>query len=171
MRYDFVPNLVTGGNLVAGVLALAGVEQGRYALAAYLILAAVVLDGLDGKVARLLHISSDFGRELDSLADLVSFCVAPALLFYAGGLAGLGVPGLAAVVMMVLGGALRLARFNMGSPPGHFEGLPTTAAGGIAAGFWLLSGWLGLSVPPGVSAAVLAVLALLMVSRIRVPKF
>lgn len=170
MRLNYLPSLLTVGNLAAGVLALAEIQQGRLALSAYLVLAAVVLDGLDGKVARALHVESAFGRELDSLADLVSFCVAPSFLFYAGGLAGLGVVGLTAVVAMVLAGALRLARYNVDGPPDYFVGLPTTVAGGIAAGLWLVTAWLGVHPPGGVWALVLLLLALLMVSRIKVPK-
>lgn len=170
MRYDWVPSLITLVNLAAGVGALTEIQRGRLSAAAYLILVAVIMDGLDGKAARLLHVASSFGKELDSLADIVSFCVAPALLFYAGGLFGLLVIGPAAAIMMVLGGALRLARFNVSGPPDHFVGLPTTVAGAVAAGVWLVSAWLGVPLSPAVSAAVLVVLALLMVSRIRVPK-
>lgn len=170
MRFDYLPGLFTTGNLAAGVLALAAVARDRYELAAWLVLTAVVLDGLDGRVARALRVESDLGRELDSLADLVSFCVAPSFLFYARALSGSGVIGLAAVLVMVLAGALRLARFNVEGPPDYFVGLPTTAAGGIAAGLWLLSAWSGINPPSPVWAALLLVLALLMVSRIRVPK-
>jgi len=170
MRSEYLPNLATVGNLTAGVLALAAAYRGHPALAAYLVLTAVVLDGVDGKLARFLHTASAFGRELDSLADLVSFCVAPALLFYADGLASLRAAGLAAVIAVVLAGAVRLARFNVGGPIDHFQGLPTTAAGAIAAGAWLVPEWLGVSLPPPVVATLLFALAAAMVSRIRVPK-
>jgi len=170
MRSEYLPNLATVGNLTAGVLALTAVYRGYPVLAAYLVLTAVVLDGVDGKLARFLKTTSAFGRELDSLADLVSFCVAPALLFYADGLARLRGVGLAAVVAMVLAGAVRLARFNVGGPADHFEGLPTTAAGGIAAGISLVVVWLGVAVPPPAGAVLLFALAGAMVSRISVPK-
>jgi CDP-diacylglycerol--serine O-phosphatidyltransferase len=109
---------------------------GEYSLAALMIALALVLDGLDGLVARLTGTASDFGRELDSLSDLISFGVAPAVLAYCWALSDLGRPGMVGAFGFVLCGALRLARFNIQTGSAerrHFVGLPIPAAAGALA--------------------------------------
>jgi CDP-diacylglycerol--serine O-phosphatidyltransferase len=139
-------------------------------------LAAILLDGLDGRVARITRTSTDFGLEYDSLADLLSFGVAPALLLYTWLLKPYGRIGWLAVFLFVLCGALRLARFNVQvseSPPSHFTGLPIPAAAGLVASYVIFA----LEVPqmatirPLVIALAVYVLAGFMVSAIRYRSF
>lgn len=147
-------------------------NAGRFDRAAFGIILAVVLDGLDGRIARLARSTSRFGEEYDSLADVVSFGVAPSLLAYhAGDLALLGRTGWVMAFLFTVCAALRLARFNVSTSryPGRFEGLPSPAAAGtVASTQWFVSLMReqGFSVylPEGLVAAGLMVLGLLMVS-------
>jgi CDP-diacylglycerol--serine O-phosphatidyltransferase len=163
--------LLTTGNLFCGFLALLLAGQDRYTEAALAILVAIVMDILDGKVARLTRTTTPFGVEYDSLADVVSFCVAPAFLLFAWALSQLGRAAWLAAFLFVICGALRLARFNVASPTAdrrYFVGLPTPAAAGLAASVVLflgdeeLSRWELLAI----SSATYLV-ALLMVSTFR----
>ncbi|MFA0888372.1 MAG: CDP-diacylglycerol--serine O-phosphatidyltransferase [Synergistales bacterium] len=158
-----IPNMITSGNILSGILSMILTLQGHYQPAAWLILAAVFFDAMDGKMARSLGGSTEFGVELDSLADVVSFGAAPALLFYAVFLWGwFGIVGALAAAFFGLCGALRLARFNVCHLPGPFQGLPIPAGGLFLAS--LVMG--GFSLPP-VLAGLLAVgTGLLMVSSI-----
>ena len=168
MFNKFIPNIFTLANLFLGFLALIYTMDGEFRLAAILILFSVVLDGLDGKVARRLDATSNFGKELDSLSDLVSFGVAPAILVYAFILqANLGVLGLFFAVVFALCGAVRLARFNVLEITTHFVGVPITAAGGLIALLILF----GTSLPAVYFAVTTVLLAFLMVSSIKIPKF
>ncbi len=108
-----LPSLLTTGNLFCGFLALLLTVQGRYTDAAIAIFVAMVMDLLDGRVARLMKATSQFGVEYDSLADVVSFGVAPAFLMYSFALAKLGRPAWFAAFLFAICGALRLARFNV----------------------------------------------------------
>ena len=108
-----LPSVLTSVNLFFGVLSLVRSVQGQYDFAALFIALSILLDGLDGLVARLTGTASDFGRELDSLSDLIAFGVAPAFLAYSWALSGLGRVGVAVTFAFVLCGALRLARFNI----------------------------------------------------------
>lgn len=126
-----IPNLITTGSLFAGFYAIVTSISGRYEAAAIAILIALVLDGLDGRLARLTQTTSGFGLQYDSLADLVAFGVAPALLVYLWALKDFGRFGWVAAFLFVACGALRLARFNVqtGSiDPRYFNGLPIPAA-------------------------------------------
>ncbi|MFZ5591898.1 MAG: CDP-diacylglycerol--serine O-phosphatidyltransferase, partial [Bacillota bacterium] len=143
----------------------------RYHLSALMILLAAVLDGLDGRVARRLGIASEFGKELDSLADLVSFGVAPAMLFYGLGLGELGWPGLLGVLLFVLCGALRLARFNVLNIKTYFLGIPITFAGSLVALFALINLSPYVTMHLYLMLAFLLLLSWLMVSKIKIPKF
>jgi CDP-diacylglycerol---serine O-phosphatidyltransferase len=127
-----IPSLVTAGAFFCGFLATISIFRGHYEYAVGCIALSFILDGLDGRVARRLNATSPFGRELDSLSDVVAFGVAPALLVYSWGLSRLadefGV--LVAFLFAVCGGA-RLARFNVNTsdePKKHFQGLPIPAA-------------------------------------------
>lgn len=166
-----LPSLLTTANLFCGFLSLLLTMHQRYTNAALLIVVAIGLDILDGKVARLTRTTTQFGLEFDSLADVVSFCVAPAALLYAWALASLGRAAWLASFLFVICGALRLARFNVHSGLADrrfFVGLPTPAAAGLVAGTVLLLA--GVEVPAwgqtAISAATYAV-ALLMVSTFR----
>ncbi|HZY31309.1 MAG TPA: CDP-diacylglycerol--serine O-phosphatidyltransferase [Candidatus Methylomirabilis sp.] len=140
-----LPSLLTIGNLLCGVYAIVAVYNNDYTRSAAAILVALVLDGLDGAVARLTNSQSDFGVQLDSLADLVSFGVAPAILSYAwaikpfsqiGWLFGSIIP----TALFVSTGAFRLARFNVQTrnlDKRYFVGLPIPAAAAVIASFVL----------------------------------
>ncbi|KJS86841.1 MAG: CDP-diacylglycerol--serine O-phosphatidyltransferase, partial [Peptococcaceae bacterium BICA1-8] len=134
-----IPNIVTLANLLLGVVSLIYTMDSRYQLAAIAILLAMVLDGMDGKIARKLDVASNFGKELDSLCDLVSFGVAPALLVYSSILQDMGHIGLIIAVNFALCGAVRLARFNVLNITTHFIGVPIPLAGSLMALAILLS--------------------------------
>jgi len=185
LRYT-IPNSFTAMSLLLGVASIITTQLGDLELAAWIIVWCGLLDVMDGVSARLLKATSNFGAEFDSMADLVSFGVAPAVLILNAGLQIGGVEYdsdqfwllLVAVAVFVLAGAMRLARFNLTSEEttkGWFAGVPITAAGGglissivlvlihhedIAASFPL-----HLYFP-----VLMFVLALLMISRIRFPK-
>ena len=160
---QIAPNMVTSGNLLCGLFSLMLTMSGRYVPAAWLIFFAVIFDGLDGKVARMLGGGSQFGLEFDSLADLVSFGVAPALLLYHAFLKGwAGVLGPVVACFFALCVALRLARFNVVHIPGPFQGLPCPAGGLFIASYILA----GLAIPPAAMAVVLVGVGLLMISSI-----
>ena len=137
-----LPNLFTIGALFAGFYAIVQAMNGRWEHAAVAIFIAMVLDGLDGRVARMTGTQSAFGAELDSLADMVSFGVAPALIMYVFALKGLGKFGWIAAFVYCSAAALRLARFNTQievADKRFFQGLPSPAAAALVAGFvWVM---------------------------------
>ncbi|NPV89367.1 MAG: CDP-diacylglycerol--serine O-phosphatidyltransferase [Firmicutes bacterium] len=162
-----VPNAFTLMNLLLGILSLTYTMSGSFTLAAIAILLSAALDRVDGNLARRLGVSSDFGKELDSLADLVSFGVAPAILAYAAVLnPPLGVWGLVIAILFAACGAIRLARFNILNIGDHFLGVPITIAGGLIAAAMLIANRL----PFWAMAFVMVSLSALMVSKIRIPK-
>ncbi len=138
-----LPNLFTTAALFAGFYAIVQAMNLMFAQAAIAILVAMVLDGLDGRVARLTRTQSAFGAEYDSLSDMVSFGVAPALVMYEWALKELGRIGWVAAFVYCVGAALRLARFNTNLgvvDKRFFQGLPSPAAAALVAGFvWLAS--------------------------------
>jgi CDP-diacylglycerol--serine O-phosphatidyltransferase len=126
-----IPSLFTTGNLICGFFSLISTFNGEYFQAALFIIFANILDGLDGLVARVTKTTSQFGVELDSLADLVSFGIAPAVLVYYWALVPWGTWGWLAACLYAVCGALRLARFNVqvkNVEKSHFVGLPIPAA-------------------------------------------
>jgi len=137
-----LPNLLTTAALFSGFYAIVQAMNGRFDLAAVAIFVAMVLDGLDGRVARLTKTQSAFGAEYDSLSDMVCFGAAPALVVYEWALRGLGKPGWIAAFVYVAGAALRLARFNTlleVADKRYFQGLPSPAAAALVAGFvWII---------------------------------
>lgn len=162
-----LPNIVTLSNLIFGVISLWLTMEGQYKDAAVAILLAMVFDGLDGRLARRFKVTSDFGKELDSLSDLVSFGVAPALLAYASVLHLLGYAGLAIAIIFAICGAIRLARFNVLNIKTYFIGIPITFAGPLLSLFVLLSNRLPFYFYP----IITILLAYLMISKIRIPKY
>ena len=133
-----LPNLLTTAALSCGFFAITSAINGRFENAAIAIVVALVLDGLDGRVARLTNTQSDFGAQYDSMADVVSFAVAPAILMYTWALSPLGKLGWMAAFVHMAGGALRLARFNVqleNDDKRFFQGLPSPAAGAVLACF------------------------------------
>ncbi len=162
---SMLPSLLTTGNLLCGFSSLVLAAQGRYEPAAVLILWGIVFDSLDGQVARWLGIATDFGVEYDSLADVVTFGVAPALLWTQLVLAPLGRLGWVSGFVFVVGAAVRLARFNIqtneGQPMPYFQGLPSPGAAGSVAGISLLTASHVTLLQTGHRAAALALLPLL----------
>ena len=170
-----LPNLCTTGALFAGFYAVIAGMRGGFEAAAIAVFAAMLFDGLDGRVARLTNSTSKFGREYDSLSDMVSFGVAPALVVYSWGLVELGKLGWSVAFIYVACAALRLARFNTQSKVkdnAWFTGLPSPpAAAVIAAMVWVCNdtGWVGSELPVyiAVMAAVLtALIGFLMIARL-----
>jgi CDP-diacylglycerol--serine O-phosphatidyltransferase len=136
-----LPNLFTTGAMFSGFYAITSAIGGRYETAVVAIFVAMILDGMDGRVARLTNTQSEFGAQYDSLSDMVSFGLAPALVMYLWAFSSLGKVGLFAAFVHTAGGALRLARFNTQlatADKNYFQGLPSPAAAAILAGFiWI----------------------------------
>ena len=198
-KIPVLPNLLTAGNLLCGFFAILTIFEGmkfpsgteeafvHYQNATYLIFAACIFDLLDGRVARMCKSDGPFGREFDSIADVVSFGIAPAMLLAQAVLFNLEVPylGWAIAVLYLLCAALRLARFNcMAAAPKKpnqsmdFVGLPVPmAAGAVVSTMYLVidvTSNRNLIIPPVwqyVMAAVMAVVAILMMSRVIYPSF
>ena len=171
-----LPNLFTIAGLFAGFYAIVSAVKGLFDLAAIAIFVAMIMDTLDGRVARLTNTQSAFGAELDSLSDIVCFGVAPALVVFSWSLSDLGKLGWLAAFIYVAAGALRLARFNtqIGTEDKrYFQGLPIPSAAAIIASMV----WLGTEYAiPGTGIAVLVgpiviLTALLMVSNVRYHSF
>jgi CDP-diacylglycerol--serine O-phosphatidyltransferase len=144
-----LPNMITLAALFGGFYAVVMSMNGRFDLATVGIFAAMVLDSLDGRVARMTNTQSAFGEQMDSLSDMVSFGAAPALIAYEWSLRGLGRWGWIAAFVYCACAALRLARFNVNTgvvDKRYFQGLPSPAAAALVAGFiWLTTeaGWQG----------------------------
>ena len=136
-----LPNAFTTANLFAGFYAIVQAMNGRFEAAAVAIFVAMVLDSLDGRVARLTNTQSAFGEQYDSMSDMVSFGAAPALIVYEWSLRGMGKLGWLAAFVYVAGAALRLARFNTNIgvvDKRFFQGLPSPAAAALVAGLvWI----------------------------------
>ncbi|MBI3932352.1 MAG: CDP-diacylglycerol--serine O-phosphatidyltransferase [Acidobacteria bacterium] len=171
-----LPSLFTTGNLFLGFWAMVKTLHGQYGEAAPLVFWAILLDMLDGRIARLTGTASEFGGELDSLADVISFGVAPALLVYSWGFSD-WVPraGWLAAFLFVVCGALRLARFNVqrhAVDGRYFVGLPIPAAAGqVAAIVHFMPQGLTDRLQAAVGLAIVTTLAFLMVSTLRYPSF
>lgn len=173
-----LPNLFTTAALFAGFYAILAANHGRFEAAALAIFTAMVLDGLDGRIARLTHTQSDFGAEYDSLSDMVAFGVAPALVAYQWALASTGQLGWLAAFVYTAAAALRLARFNaqLGvADKRYFQGLPSPSAAAIIAGGVWIGEVYGVPVDHWVvglvALAMTTVAGLLMVSNYRFYSF
>ncbi len=162
--------MFTLGNLYCGFLSIGFAAKGHYSNAAILILIGMMLDSMDGRLARMLKADTTLGKELDSLADIVTFGVAPSFLVYYTYFIQFGLLGIAVAGLFPLFGAYRLARFNIStnkSNMNYFIGVPITAAGGILAILTLF----GDKIPNIITTVVFMALSFLMVSRIRIPSF
>ena len=170
-----LPNLLTTGALFGGFYAVLSGFSGQYEWAAMAIFAAMIFDGLDGRVARMTNTQSDFGVQYDSLSDMVSFGVAPAVVAYGWGLSSLGKLGLAAAFVYASCAALRLTRFNVQaelSDNKSFTGLPSPAAAAIVAGLVWSTYHIEMSPSLAITGALItAVSGLLMVSNFKYPSF
>jgi len=178
-----LPNLLTTGCLFSGFYAIVAAIDGNFERAGVAVFIAMIFDGLDGRVARLTSTESAFGKEYDSLADLVAFGLAPAIVSYQWGVARIAEYGKAwyrfgwlAAFFFACAGALRLARFNVraaAQDKRYFEGLPIPSAAAVVAAFiWLSSEWR----EPGLPGLIIAFLVTasagaLMVSRFSYPSF
>ncbi len=175
------PNLITSGALFAGFYAIVAGVDGEFARAAISLYVAMILDALDGRVARLTGTETEFGRQYDSLSDVIAFGLGPAVVIYQWGLDHMGdsgwvwdKAGWVIAFLFAVATALRLARYTARDSVGaknYFEGLPCPAAAGFVAGFvWLAaeSGWSGLPVLMLAGFVTLAA-ALLMCMRIAYP--
>ncbi len=171
-----LPNVFTSANLFCGFFAIIHAIDGKFETAAWAILIAIVFDTLDGKIARATNTTSRFGIEYDSLADLVSFGLAPGLMIYLWALKPFGRLGWLAAFLFVVCGALRLARFNSQqgtSGNNYFTGLPIPAGAGINATIVLLFAKLNMSVSAFYICIliILYTLSFLMVSSIKYNSF
>ena len=170
-----LPSMFTVANLFCGYACVVHAMHGDYATAALFIGVAMVLDMLDGRIARLTGASSAFGVEFDSLADVVSFGLAPAVLAFAWGLSPLGRLGWAAGFLYVTAAAMRLARFNIQTPTldkRYFVGLPSPAAGSVtAATVFAYPQGIGEYAEAFPALVLMLVLAFLMVSTLRFHSF
>ena len=182
----FIPTLLTMGNILCGFFAIASAMQEQWLPAGIAIGIAFALDGLDGRVARMTDTQTDFGFQLDSLADVISFGVAPAILAYMKWLQSLERLGILLAFLFVCGAAMRLARFNAydvedDSSGDYFNGLPTPAAAGavvsiyfiefkLSTGEFALPEWV-FDFYPLVMPVFLLVLSYLMLSNLKYPTF
>jgi len=170
-----LPTIFTIGNLFFGFYSLVLAFRGDFERAALMIVVAGVLDGLDGRIARLTGTTTEFGNQFDSLADVVSFGVAPALLVYRWALLPLGRIGWLVTFLFLVCAAMRLARFNIQSSVGDkrfFAGLPSpSAAGALACVVFAFPLSPELIWVPISAAILIATLGLLMVSRFRYRSF
>jgi CDP-diacylglycerol---serine O-phosphatidyltransferase len=175
-----LPNLFTTGALFSGFYAIVSGMHGKFEIAAIAIFVAMIFDGLDGRVARLTNTQSKFGAEYDSLSDMVSFGVAPALVMFSWALHDLGKFGWAVAFIYVACAALRLARFNTQidtQDKNYFSGLASPAAAAVvAATVWVSAeeGWVDTQLPVALmlfSAILTAVVGFLMISSIKYHSF
>jgi CDP-diacylglycerol--serine O-phosphatidyltransferase len=163
-----LPNMFTIANLFLGIISIIFVFNNEHELAAMMVIIAMLADGLDGRVARALNAQSDFGRELDSLSDVISFGVAPAFIMYVVAFQDMQALGWIVTAIFPICGALRLARFNVISGNHDcFVGLPIPAAGGILSTLALFYA----DIPVFVLLICTILLSALMVSNIKYPNF
>ncbi len=171
-----LPNLFTTAGLFGGFFAIVASMSGRFEAAAIAVFIAMFMDGLDGRIARMTNTQSDFGKEYDSLADMVSFGLAPALVIYQWALIPLGKVGFVAAFIYAAGAALRLARFNTQAgiaDKRYFQGLASPAAAALIVGFvWWGddAGWARENVA-WLAAALTVAAGVLMVSNVRYNSF
>ena len=171
-----LPNLFTTAGLFAGFYAIVQAMNGNFEYAPIAVYIAMAMDGLDGRVARWTHTESDFGAQYDSLADMVSFGLAPALVMYEWALSGMGKLGWLAAFIYAAAAALRLARFNTQTQSDRrlsFQGLPSPAAAASVTGLvWVLHSY---GVPGREISIIASVFTVLigaaMVSNIRYQSF
>ena len=169
MNKSSIPNILTFGNLIFGLLSLLMTFQANYKLSVIFILLAALMDRYDGQLARFLQVSSDLGKELDSLADLVSFGVAPSvLMFNLYDFISLGYLGYICFLIFPVAGAYRLARYNNSKFNNVYTGIPITLAGVLVALYALVT----LNSPHNfpLTITIMFILAYLMVSKFKIKK-
>lgn len=156
-------NTLTLTNISLGAFAIIHTIKGNLELSLLLIFIAALADRLDGMAARKFQIESELGKQLDSMSDIISFGVAPALLIYQAGLGSLGASGAFCTVLYIVCGAFRLARFNITESSSYFTGLPITAAGCILTFSYLGNNYFS----PLVYLFLLVLLSFLMIGNFR----
>lgn len=175
MRKSCIPNVFTFINLSCGIISILSVMNEKYALSGAFILLAGLVDRYDGRIARFLNVSSDLGKELDSLADLVSFGVAPSILVYIlfnlNSFGPNGLLGYAVLLLFPICGAYRLARFNTTNFDGSFTGVPITIVGCFMALISLILLNLNITAPIYAIVILMIIGSYLMVSTLRLKKF
>ena len=173
MRKSCIPNIFTFINLSCGILSILSIIESNYFLACIYILCAGLVDRYDGRVARFLCVSSDLGKELDSLADLISFGLAPSILTYFSfnfnTLGPKGIIGLILLLLFPICGAFRLARYNTVEFDGCFTGIPITVAGCFMALYNLLA--YNKTVNSIFPAFLIIIGSYLMISKLKFKKF
>jgi CDP-diacylglycerol--serine O-phosphatidyltransferase len=170
----YMANVVTAANLLFGAMSIFLSAIGRYVPAAWIIFFSVIFDIADGKIARGSQTSSEFGKQFDSLADLVSFIIAPSVLIFTLNRPEFFLWRLLVCLVAVFCGAFRLARFNSESEdkiPHFFNGLPPPAFGAFLAASVLIYYRYNLKIEPRVVSITVAILAIMMVSQIKYPSF
>lgn len=169
MKKSSIPNILTFGNLIFGLLSLLTTFQADYKLSVIFIFLAGLMDRYDGQVARFLKVSSSLGKELDSLADLVSFGVAPSvLIFYLYNLISLSYLGYVCFLVFPVAGAYRLARYNNSEFDNVYTGIPITLAGMLLALYALTTLNSRHNFP--LTIVIIFILSYLMVSRFQIKK-
>lgn len=175
MRKSCLPNVFTFANLSCGIFSLLCTLNEKYFLASIFIILAALIDRYDGRVARFFNVSSELGKELDSLADLVSFGVAPSVLIFTlynlSHLGPYGILGYILVIAYPICGAFRLARYNVSSFDGVFTGIPITIAGSIIAVFALITFNRVETITMVLAIIFMIILSYLMVSNLQLKKF
>ena len=170
-----LPSLFTTGNVFCGFYAFIAVLNEQFYFAAWAIVAGMIFDGLDGRIARLTKTTSAFGEQYDSLADIITFGMAPAFLAYSWVLKPFGRLGWMAAFLFLLCAALRLARFNVTKPEirsEHFVGLPSPASAVVIASIVIaFEDLFATRMNPFIMVMVVYALAFLMVSNIKYPAF
>jgi CDP-diacylglycerol--serine O-phosphatidyltransferase len=165
-----VPNLFTLANIGFGFFSMLAASQQQFSRSVFLLFGAALCDLLDGKTARMLDASTEFGMQLDSLSDAVSFGIAPAFLLYHAVLQRMGVVGMVIALGYVLTAVVRLARYNVVDTEISsvtFEGMPTPIAAGYMMSWVLVRD----SLPLSIIVAGTGLIAVLMVSTLKIPKF
>lgn len=173
MKKSHIPNLFTFANLSCGIFSLLFTLNYEYNIACLFILLAGIIDRYDGRIARFLNVDSEIGKELDSLADLVSFGVAPAFVaFLLFQLINLPILGYVILVLFPIAGAFRLARYNISDFDGVYTGVPITLAGTFLAVYSLIFTMLGGNITrlSWLTLFIMAILAYLMISKFRFSK-
>lgn len=168
---SWIPNAATGANIACGFVSMLFTAAGRFDMAVYLLVAAVLLDLVDGKLARKLNATSEFGKQIDGYCDLLSFGAAPALLAHQALLHELGAVGVGAVLVYLLAGVYRLARFTLYSDAHRKDSRTLGAPIPIGAGYLMAIALMRAQLDPRIALGVVLLMSAAMVSRWRLPAF
>ena len=171
---NYMANVTTAANLLFGAMSIFLAVIGKYVPAAWIIFFSIIFDIADGKIARMANGFSEFGKQFDSLADLISFVVAPAVLIFTLNRPEFFLWRLLVCLIIIFCGTFRLARFNIEAEEKNaffFNGLPSTGFGMTCASIVLVYYKYNLEIEPRIISLIVAVLSMMMVSRIKYPTF